>query len=457
MPSIVYLLSIGGVANSSMNVPPQSNPIKGEDVIETLAENIIEKVGNVGEVYLGMLCSQMSKQRCEQLVNILKNKSSAWQSQDPIIKVIDNENIDNLQNCYKIASDLNKAMRTQLGQKLNESEDDSVKLYCNPTSGTKSMSIGLSVAFVLEKSKWPASSHCEIVIVNDKKDELSNSRRSSTSVSVKAIEVDISFKIAESLLSINAFDAAINVVKNLKAADYQNTQKNDLMKIAQFWSSWDKFDHKNALNKRFDDANLAGKRLENIMSQEISGLIPKPSHKAFLESLLDNQSEANVWKLRDLVYNAKRLAMNEKYDDAVGRLYRCIELIGQIALRSFYGINDSDVKEDDNSNEKFKEYVRNKRISLSTDEKIKIGLMEKLKLLELLGHALGSNYNDKLKRLLRDRNSSILAHGFTPIEKSTYDKIFEFVKNMSKTINVDFDEFNEPFPYKPSIINHYES
>ena len=89
----------------------------------------------------------------------------------------------------------------------------------------------------------------------------------------------------------------------------------------------------------------------------------------------------------DLLNNASRRAEEGKYDDAVARLYRCIELIAQIKLKERFGIDTSDV-DLKLIPEEVKDELERKR-----DEKgrIKIGLSDSYKLLSAFNDELGGN------------------------------------------------------------------
>ena len=133
--------------------------------------------------------------------------------------------------------------------------------------------------------------------------------------------------------------------------------------------------------------------------------------------------------LADLINNAERRIKECKYDDAVARLYRAIELIAQMKLRE-YGL-------DDLSCEKFTiEDIRGKKIDPSLyakykDEKrrLKLGLEMKFNLLNDLGWDMGRHiYDNEMKNLLSKRNASVLAHGLDPVRKEDALKLLNKTK-----------------------------
>lgn len=43
-------------------------------------------------------------------------------------------------------------------------------------------------------------------------------------------------------------------------------------------------------------------------------------------------------QVQDLILNAERRAVQERYDDAVARLYRAVEMVAQVRLQSEWGL-----------------------------------------------------------------------------------------------------------------------
>jgi CRISPR-associated protein (TIGR02710 family) len=145
--------------------------------------------------------------------------------------------------------------------------------------------------------------------------------------------------------------------------------------------------------------------------------------------------ETEPYYIADLLNNAERRAEESKYDDAVARLYRTIELIAQYKLRRDYRIDASNAEV-----EKIPPQLLQKW-NIPRDQKtIKLALNSSYELLDSLGDPLGQRYkNDrKLKDLLSKRNMSILAHGQTPITRQVYmqlhKKTLEYAENIIKNL-----------------------
>ncbi|HIE31816.1 MAG TPA: TIGR02710 family CRISPR-associated protein, partial [Methanosarcinales archaeon] len=140
--------------------------------------------------------------------------------------------------------------------------------------------------------------------------------------------------------------------------------------------------------------------------------------------------------VEDLLLNSERRASQGRYDDAVGRLYRALELLVQIRLKLQYGIKTDDVDVKKIPQEYREEYEPKNDMK---DRKNKIGLKESYELLAKLNDddPLAKIYlsrKSELIGLLEVRNLSIFAHGFRPITKEEYNIFNTFFENF-------FDDF----------------
>jgi hypothetical protein len=171
------------------------------------------------------------------------------------------------------------------------------------------------------------------------------------------------------------------------------------------YSAWDRFDHRVAF--------------QNLKEVKLSHF---DRNKGFLGKLL-NEPGKDPYLIADLISNAKRRGeIEHKYDDAVARLYRTIELIAQYRLKE-YGIDDTgNIPE---------ERIPSRLIGelKLVDGKAKIGLYQAYQFLAALDDSLGQSFvqDKRLKDLLEKRNVSILAHGLTPVTKGDYERLIEWV------------------------------
>lgn len=155
----------------------------------------------------------------------------------------------------------------------------------------------------------------------------------------------------------------------------------------------------------------------------------------FLERVLEG-GKPSVLHFYDLMANARRRAeLERKFDDAVARVYRAMELLAQVELKVTFGVDTSNVNTEAIPEGLMREYTRKYRDE--RDGKIKIGLYASYSLLKELGAELGRNffsvYEKELRPVLDIRNSSILAHGMTPVDENTFQRLFRAVLDFTQT------------------------
>lgn len=200
-----------------------------------------------------------------------------------------------------------------------------------------------------------------------------------------------------------------------------------LARVLEGFLCWDNFAHSDAV-KHF---------AEGLKQLEICAKFPiQPSLKDYLEqatgcfSFLRDMSEKtsffkklHAMTVRDLVSNARRRSLQGKYDDAVARLYRALEMTGQIAFEKETGCSTSAASPEAIPERLRDEYVQ--KYGQTPDRKLKLGLFATFRTLKERDNVLGLKFDehrDALNHLLSARNNSILAHGVTPITGITYEK-----------------------------------
>ena len=124
----------------------------------------------------------------------------------------------------------------------------------------------------------------------------------------------------------------------------------------------------------------------------------------------------------DILSNASRRAEQGQFDDAIMRLYRALEMAGQVELAKF-DVDDSNVSiENPRLNESARGWLES---TFSGSSDIKLALENKFNLLNLLGNPKGKNYFDNIsefRKVLTQRNESFLAHGFRRLESKDYER-----------------------------------
>lgn len=220
--------------------------------------------------------------------------------------------------------------------------------------------------------------------------------------------------------------AAVLIRRLLRPRDLSPANRSRLWRL-QNWvetlDAWDRFDHKGGLEKCTSDK--ATKFTREHLFLPLSRLTEvRSALSSETETPSDLKKNSGFELIDDLLQNAKRRSLSGRYDDAVGRLYRALEMMAQMQLLWKYDIKSGDVKPDQIPDDKRSKYP------ITFDAcKIKLGLMQAYELLaDLNDEAVGLVFaKDKLKYLdaLQTRNSSLFAHGYNSISKQDYVAVYK--------------------------------
>ena len=127
--------------------------------------------------------------------------------------------------------------------------------------------------------------------------------------------------------------------------------------------------------------------------------------------------------VEELVANAVRRAEEGRYDDAVARLYRALEMVAQAQFMEKYGRSTSRFPFT-GLHDKLKPAYQHRK---NKDEVVDLGCRDAFKQLYYAGMELGRRYmenEEEIKGILNQRNNSILAHGITPLNRAKYEKLY---------------------------------
>ena len=316
------------------------------------------------------------------------------------------DRIDDFDDCFEI-----------IKEEIREKED--YEIVIDYTSGTKTMTMSAAICSMLyhKKLSLVAGKRGENGIVVPGTEKI-------VEQSLYSAYDKLLFDQVKTLFNSYRFKDAKSVLNQIVISD----GKEKFEQLIEAYDLWDKFDHRTAF-----------KILGEISDMQIS------QNKGFLGKL-NKMEKYETLILVDLINNVNRRIEEGKYDDAVARLYRVIELIAQIKLAE-EGL-------DDLSEKKFTiEDLKKRKVDISRYEeyagdngRLKLGLENKFKLLKYMGWGEADKMyleNNKLKDLLKKRNSSILAHGLEPVEKETAKELFEEVKEYAKIILPELNELLE--------------
>jgi CRISPR-associated protein (TIGR02710 family) len=207
-----------------------------------------------------------------------------------------------------------------------------------------------------------------------------------------------------------------------------------LKEVFQGYYEWDVFNHRGAvllLNKHKAD-------MQDLAQTHQPAL---PDFKSFAEQtaelaeILNNikPGELSSSLVHDLLANAwRRARLEHKYEDACARCYAVLEKAAKHALLCGYGIKSNAAAPGQIPEELRADFVKRgsfrfERKDGTTEDRLRFGLCDAYRLLNVLGDNLGRRYYAREKELtshLGARNMSILAHGETPADEKAFDLLF---------------------------------
>ncbi len=183
-----------------------------------------------------------------------------------------------------------------------------------------------------------------------------------------------------------------------------------LRDLSKAFDAWDRFDHASALDS-----------LEAYRPKIGQALAPYFNSIKMLVTKSPAQEPARLF---DLWRNAQRRAAQGRYDDAVARVYRLLEWSAQWLLRKHCGIDTSDVPAD--------RLPEGMNLAANREGKLQAPLFAAWELVERLTTGPASQFAKEHRERMRDRikvrNHSILAHGFTPVNKAEWTVFADWIE-----------------------------
>jgi CRISPR-associated protein (TIGR02710 family) len=214
----------------------------------------------------------------------------------------------------------------------------------------------------------------------------------------------------------------------------------ELARLVEGYRDWDDFRHADAQRKIGVALKFLGPIAVARRDSVLSGLLEQVrEHLQFLGRVIsrEGRDEAYIW---DLIGNAGRRAeLEHKYEDAVARLYSCLERAARFRLQRRYGIATEDVRPEALPQALREEFER--RYSDPGDGKIRLPLKASYRLLRELRDELGARFmerEEEIGDLLLMRNGSPLGHGEAPVGEEGYrrfrDAVLELLGSGSEQI-----------------------
>lgn len=221
-------------------------------------------------------------------------------------------------------------------------------------------------------------------------------------------------------------DSAAAVLENaaLKCKESQRLRLEAFAGLAKALGLADRFDFSNAYREFRRCRQVLELSLDYPLYQRLVSL--HDHWKAVWDQMKHNDQTAGRETLLELIANADRRAKQSRYDDAVGRLYRAVELRGQQLVKQAFGAELGKV-----SIEHFPAASREdviEKLGPPNAGSYKLGVQKLFQILEFSGDRVVSeqaHIYDCLKDHLQKRNNSLLAHGLLPVKKESFEAFWK--------------------------------
>lgn len=209
-----------------------------------------------------------------------------------------------------------------------------------------------------------------------------------------------------------AYSEAVAGLVGLKPPGGLRNEYTRFRELSRAFAEWDNFNHMQALS---------------ILQSYAPSL---PDH---LKQYIGNARQLNdkstdkcdAARLFDLYRNAERRAAQGRYDDAVARIYRLIEWSAQWLLKVQSGIETGDVKP-----EQIPDHLT---LTQNRKGQWQAGLFNAWQLVKHYTKGPAAVFISEQENILRShieaRNTSILAHGFTPIQNNQWQPIYAWLES----------------------------
>ncbi len=305
------------------------------------------------------------------------------------------EDIDNLGVCYQRLKELRAAIYQTFGHET--------EIVANYTGGTKTMSIALSMAALA--SGWG------LQVNRGPRIDLVKVRHGDAPVFAAMSDIyedQYAILVKQALSRYDCGLTSVLALDLLRMNLSSDSQRNwaDIYAVAAGFNFWDLFDH----SKAIEHLMPFGRYYSNYL--------------VALKKLTGQEKGNGYEAVSDLLNNAERRASQDRFDDAVARLYRATEMVAQIRLFKKYELDSKKLTLNnipENLRSEYEPFVRD-------NGKVLLGLRESFGLLNRLNDPVGRLFETKSNAVidgLKTRNNSILAHGIKPVDREGYEKVWE--------------------------------
>lgn len=377
--------------------------IGGQVATEDLAHAILFSIDNSNPDIVIFFGSEKSKKTVESVKEQYLNE---FEEEFDYFEFIHLEQIDD----FKIYFEAFKRKIQEL---------DGYKIIIDYTSGTKTMTMSAAFTSMLyRKNLYFVGGEREDGVVIRGTEKI-------ISQNLYPIYDDLMISKIKELFNTNRFDAGKSLLEDITKA-----KKDTYANLFDAYYYFDNVDH-NKANKYFITKEFIAEWPELKKQFSLNA-------KALYHLNKEDSAMRPFYILGSLINNARRRAEETKYDDAIARLYRSLELIAQIKLNE-YGIDTSDVELDI-----LNKHGVEQEFKPDFSGKIKLSLVQDYELLNNLGDDLGEFYiknKDEFLATISSRNNSILAHGLNSQTEKQYVKFRDLILKFASVLNPEMDVY----------------
>ena len=377
--------------------------IGGQVATEDLAHAILFSIDNSNPDIVIFFGSEKSKKTVESVKEQYLNE---FEEEFDYFEFIHLEQIDD----FKIYFEAFKRKIQEL---------DGYKIMIDYTSCTKTMTMSAAFASMLyRKNLYFVGGEREDGVVIRGTEKI-------ISQNLYPIYDDLMISKIKELFNTNRFDAGKSLLEDITKA-----KKDTYANLFDAYYYFDNVDY-NKANKYFITKEFIAEWPELKKQFSLNA-------KALYHLNKEDSAMRPFYILGSLINNARRRAEETKYDDAIARLYRSLELIAQIKLNE-YGIDTSDVELDI-----LNKHGVEQEFKPDFSGKIKLSLVQDYELLNNLGDDLGEFYiknKDEFLATISSRNNSILAHGLNSQTEKQYVKFRDLILKFASVLNPEMDVY----------------
>ncbi len=346
----------------------------------------------------------------ERIMPELKKRLPDYHPQHEFLVVSDHQNIG---TCYQ-------EIRTGVGGWLRRRRLDPEEVYIDFTGATKAMSAGLTLAAIEDFSQFRYVGGSErtkdglgtVITGSEKIVEIQNPW---DTYAVRELER------ADWLLKGFHADAAAEVLEEAaqRCGPDLKARLQAYAGLAESLGRLDRFDFR--ANEQF---SRWLQKLELLLDHSLCENLK--SLRDHWENVRDQVKDSNKTPgretLLELLANADRRAKQSRFDDAVGRLYRAVELRGQQLVKQAFGAELGKVAITCFPAGRREEVIN--KLGPPEGGLYKLGIRKLFEALEFSQDKAPreqARVYDLLKNHLQKRNNSLLAHGLQSVKKEAFD------------------------------------